>query len=108
MATINARVPTPAELDAFLQHLGEAISFVDELGPPARSLDVEVAAFLAGEAVEEQFLTLDQVGLLFMAATEAQEAADQLNELADALLGKLPDLVNRDRGYTAAFAREAS
>lgn len=108
MATIHARVPTAAELDAFTQQLGEAISFLDELGPPERSIDREMAAFLAGVPVEEQYLTLDHVGVLFMAATEAEEAADHLRESAAKLLAVLPELVNRDCGYAAAYGEKAS
>ncbi len=97
-------VPSPAELQALVDHLAAAISVMDDLRLPVRSLHEELQAFEAGETFEPHHITAEELGILFIAATEAKEAGEQLIKYADELISGLPDLLNRDYGYVAMFA----
>jgi hypothetical protein len=103
MATIPARVPSPAEVDEFTNHLGHAISFLDESQSSGVSIEDGLAAHREGRSLDHRYLTPDEAWLLFMVATEATEAADELRRYADRLLAALPDMVDRDRGYSVAL-----
>jgi len=104
MAAILPDIPEPKEIDEFVEHLAHAVSFVEQLRPSMElQFETELAAVRDGEEVPQHFLTLPEIGTLFLVVTEAREAAEALKRYADDLLVGIPELVNRDHGYAAAY-----
>jgi hypothetical protein len=91
-------IPSPTELEEFVNHLAHAISVIDELGGHFRSLRGEL------HEVEPQHITVEELSTLFIFVSEAKEACEDLIRYADELIDGLPELPDRDGGYAAMFA----
>jgi hypothetical protein len=107
MVTIPARVPSPADVDELASRFAEAISLLDEIKPRERPLTV--ASWTNDSDTEPQHLTVAEIGVMFLAADEALDAADAIREYGEQIIAALPDLAGRDDGgtYATRFAREA-
>jgi hypothetical protein len=108
MLLIPARVPSPTDVDELANHLAQAISLLDEIKPRERPL---VAASWSNETSSEplQHLTVAEIGVMFLAADEALDAAGAIHEYGGQIIAALPSLAGRDDGgtYASRFAAES-
>ena len=104
---IPARVPSPAEVDGLADHFASAISMLEEISPKERSLEAAfVEEMILGE--EPRYLTVAEVGVMFLAAQEALDAAGVIRGYGERILDALPRLAGRDDGgtYASRFAQQ--
>jgi hypothetical protein len=112
MATAPARVPTPSDVDELANHLARAMSLLDEIKPRELPLDdwrLRGESRPAAKGVEPpQHLTVAEIGVMFLAADEALDAADTIRDYGEQIIAALPALAGRDDGgtYASRFAAQ--